>query len=755
MQPRPVPAARPAVVEQNLSVEQRNRIFEQVIKDCTESLRNNHEARNFFESRSLNPLELLQSFDFGYWSPSQYAAISENEKRKLSSLGLFTVSGATFEGLIIFPLRKGKTVVQFLGVSVHDGQSSKMLPVARQGLFIPRQGLDPQRPIIITENVLEGLSLFQAGIHNVLPAIGVNGILPDHYSLLKRMVFPQIFIAFSEQQQRAAHQLRNNLKKQGFDSEILQLEKGLSINEMLCEMGAPELKTFFKERIGAEDLEGTIRHEGEFIIAEIGNRTYRVHGLSNDGQESLRVNIKATGARGIPATATVDLYSLRNKEPFIAEITRSLQTDRQVISNDVNRLIVMLEDKRLKMGNVQGTSPREMSNDEKFEALEYLKAENLIERISEDIAACGIVGNETEAMLSYFASLSRLTDKGFGLLTVSRSGAGKNHLQDTIAACIPEESVLPLTRLTGQSLFYQQNLHQKCITLEETEGMQEALYAIRALLSSQSLRVSKTVTDPKTFELKAMEKIVHGNVSFLATTTDLATVDFETATRFFVMHLNESSEQTEAILQYREKMAGLEGLRLKAQRELIITRHRNIQRMLEPMAVVNNLGIGARLPSRILNSRREIGKIDGLIKTIALVHQHQREIQTADLNGVPVRYIEAQQSDIDLALSLAGNCIRQSLDHLSPLGRELLEDIDSLVSEKFREELSKGQPVQRWQILFTRREIADRTTWSRHHLEKHLRELVLEGYLVHTTGSRGQRYTYKLVEDTLPERPTI
>lgn len=396
-----------------------------------------------------------------------------------------------------------------------------------------------------------------------------------------------------------------------------------------------------------------------------------------------------------------------------------------------------------------------MSNDEKSEALEYLKSENLIERISTDIAACGIVGNKTEALLSYFASLSRLTDKGFGLLTVSRSGAGKNHLQDTIASLIPEESVLPLTRLTGQSLFYQQNLHQRCITLEETEGMQDALYAIRALLSSQSLRVSKTVTDPKTFELKVMEKIVQGNVSFLATTTDLATVDFETATRFFVMHLNESSEQTEAILQYREKMAGFEGLRLKGQREQIITRHRNIQRMLEPIAVVNNYGIGAKLPSRILNSRREIGKIETLIKTIALVHQHQREIKTTDLYGVPVRYIEAQQSDIDLALSLAGNCIRQSLDHLSPLGRELLEDIDSLVSEKYRVELSKGQPVLRWQVLFTRREIADRTTWSRHHLEKALRELVLEGYLVHTTGSRGQRYTYRMVEDTLPERPSI
>jgi DNA primase len=750
------PTVRP-LVDQSLSVEQKNRILEEVFKDCTEALRNSQVAREFFETRSLDPLELLKSFEFGFWNGKQYSNIAEPEKRKLSSIGFFTSNGATFENSIIFPLKKNRTIVQIFGQSVIDNSSCKMLPVARQGLFLSKEGLDPQRPIILCENILDCFSLYQAGIRNVLSAIGANGVLPDHYLLLKRMSFPKIYIAFSETEHglRAANQLRNIIKSQSLESEIIHLEKGMNINGMLCELGATELKRYFKERIAAEDIEATIRKEGEFHIVEIGSRLYRVHGLSSDSQDSLRVNIRASCNKGIPCTATVDLYSLRYKEPFIAEVSRSLQADKQVISNDINRLIVLLEEERLKLGNARNIISSEMTEADNAAAIEYLKSSNLVNRIAEDIADCGIVGNRNEALLTLFTSLSRISEKGFGLITVSRSGAGKNYLQDTVASFIPEESVLPLTRLTGQSLFYQQNINHKAITLEETVGMQDALYAIRSLLSSQTLRVSKTITDPKTFELKAGETVVTGNVSFLATTTDLSSIDFETATRFFIMHLNESSEQTEAILSFREKMAGIEGLRLKAQREKIIALQRNIQRVLEPIAVVNNIGIGAKLPSRILNSRREIGKIEALIKTIALVHQFQREIKTEIICGAPVRYIEVQQSDIDLALELAGSCIRQSLDHLSPLSRELLEDIHKLVSEKYREEFSKGSALQRWQILFTRREIADRTTWSRHHLEKHLRELVLEGYLVHTTGARGQRYTYRLVEDSIPEQPSI
>jgi len=747
---------RPSVVEQSLSVEQRNRILEEVLSTCTESLRNNQEARTFFESRSLDPLELLQSYEFGYWNGTTFSNLADPERDKLAAIGLLNAVGAIFENSLIFPLRKNKQIVQVFGQSIQT-QTCKMLPIARQGLFLPNAGLDPQRPVIITESIIDALSLFQAGIRNVLPAIGTNGILQDHYLFLKRMAFPKIHIAFPETDhgQRAATQLKSFLKSQSFDSDILHLERGQTINGMLCEMGAASLKNFFRERIAAEDIEASLRKEGEFYIAEIGSRTYRVHGLSAEGQDSLRVNIRAAGNKGIPFTATIDLYSLRYKDPFITEISRSLQTDRQVISNDINRLIVLLEEARLKIGDSRNNAIPIITDSEKAAAIEYLKSPNLIERISRDISDCGIVGNRTESLMLYLASLSRLSENGFGLITVSRSGAGKNHLQDTVCALVPQESLIPLTRMTGQALFYQNDINRKCITLEETEGMQDSLYSIRSLLSSQALRVSKTITDPKTFELRTTETTVRGNVSLLATTTNLASVDFETLTRFFILHLNESAEQTEAILQYRERMAGIAGLRLKSQREQIITVHRNIQRVLEPIAVVNNIGIGAKLPSRILNSRREIGKIEALIKTIALVHQFQREVKTETICGAPVRYIEAEQSDIDLALELAGNCIRQSLDHLSPLSRELLEDIHNLVSEKFREKLAKGVAFQKWQVLFTRREIGDRTTWSRHHLEKALRELVLEGYLVHTTGARGQRYTYRLVEDSLPEQPTI
>ena len=99
--------------------------------------------------------------------------------------------------------------------------------------------------------------------------------------------------------------------------------------------------------------------------------------------------------------------------------------------------------------------------------------------------------------------------------------------------------------------------------------------------------------------------------------------------------------------------------------------------------------------------------------------------------------------------------LRQSLDELSKLCRELLGHIHTLVNEKFTEAHKLERNLEYWQVTFTRKQLRERCRWSRWHLEEHLKELEEAGYITRRMGRKGQRYAYALVEDTIPEPPLL
>ena len=72
--------------------------------------------------------------------------------------------------------------------------------------------------------------------------------------------------------------------------------------------------------------------------------------------------------------------------------------------------------------------------------------------------------------------------------------------------------------------------------------------------------------------------------------------------------------------------------------------HRNAQRLLRPIPVVNNHMHDDRdFPDYMTRTRRDHMKLLTLIETIALLHQHQREIKTDTRDGETLEYIEATE----------------------------------------------------------------------------------------------------------------
>jgi hypothetical protein len=331
-----------------------------------------------------------------------------------------------------------------------------------------------------------------------------------------------------------------------------------------------------------------------------------------------------------------------------------------------------------------------------------------------------------------------------------------------VAAFTPQEDLNRITRLTAQSLFYKSKgkLKRKLMVIEEDEGMRDALFAIRVLLSSQRLHLQSLKHDQKSGELIEFENVVEGPAAIFIATTDPAAFDHETLNRFFVLYLDESSQETRSIMEMQDKMDTLEGVAIKQRKEQIVTLHQNIQRMLKPLLVVNPYGTKVNYPPEILHSRREKTKLQLLIKATALLHQYQREVKETVVLDSKVKYIEVHQSDIDTVLSIAGDILRHSLDDLSKLCRELLKSIHALVDEKLLQVKalprdSREAVPEYWQITFTRKELLERSGWSMWHLREHLRELAEHGYIAPRTGKRGQQFAYSLVEDTFPELPDI
>jgi DNA primase len=170
--------------------------------------------------------------------------------------------------------------------------------------------------------------------------------------------------------------------------------------------------------------------------------------------------------------------------------------------------------------------------------------------------------------------------------------------------------------------------------------------------------------------------------------------------------------------------------------------HQDAQRLLEPLAVVNPFAPRLSFSDARTRTRRDHVKYLTLIRTIALLHQHQRPKQTAGVDGQPVTFIEATREDILLANRLAHRVLGRSLDELPPGTRRLLDLLEPLIAEA-----ALGQGVSRERVCFTRRELREHLGWGDTQLKVHLARLVsLE--LVHARrGAHGQ-FVYELAVDS-------
>ena len=504
---------------------------------------------------------------------------------------------------------------------------------------------------------------------------------------------------------------------------------------------------------------------GVELRVRLGNRSWRVRGLDRvTSFEALKVNVlvaRTDTAPGSVATGfhvdTLDLYSARARGVFIGQAAAELKVAPEVVKSDLGRVLLACEAKAEDVitaaAEPQKKAEVTVSGQARDDALALLKDPNLVTRIVEAFEQVGMVGEAMNCLVGYLCAVSRKLPAPLAVIVQSTSAAGKSAVMEAVLGFVPPEDRVSFSAMTGQSLFYlgESDLAHKVLSIAEEEGASRAAYALKLLQSEGELSIASTGKDTASGRLVTHTYSVKGPTAIVLTTTAID-VDEELLNRCLVLTVDENRAQTQAIHAAQRTAQTLHGLSKRVERERVVALHRDAQRLLEPLAVVNPYADRLTFADGRTRTRRDHGKYLNLIAAVTLLHQHQRARKSATINGRQVTYVESTIGDIEVANTLAHAVLGQSLDELAPQTRRLLSAVHQHVSAQ-ADELAVDASL----IRFTRRQLREHlqtqgTGWGDTQLKVHLSRLAdLELLLVHR--SESGTYTYELAwrEPTHPD----
>jgi DNA primase catalytic core len=757
---RPAVSAIPATPARILKPEDAEALLRRVVKFHVRTLRKDAGGLSYLKQRNLTDAAMLEVFQIGCSNGSLLKALPKSGDviRNLKTLGVLNAKGQEhFRGCVTVPIfdAAGK-ISGIYGRRVTDAEPRHLyLPGPHRGVFNGAAAKTSQT-LFITEAVFDVLSLWQAGQRNVVALYGAHGWTGDHEQLLRDNGTTEIYLCLDNDQAgvEATARLQNEilppLVKQ---IRVVKWPEGVKdANDFFLSRSPDDFQKQCLEPLMPPKPDAEARREAPLSAEEItmtpdgfvavyGSRHYELRAIEQQKQARLRATVKAVGPEHRFHIDTVDFYLSRSRRIFISEAARLFRETAEVIEADVNRLISQVEayaQKQLVEGQSQVVL---VSDTDKAEAVKLGRHPDLAGEILRDMEKLGLIGEAGNKLIGYLTMTSRKMPDPLALLTLSGSGSGKSHLQDTILCLCPDEDLIKLTSLTDRALFYkgEDSLRHKVLAVEELAGALGADYAIRNLISAKKLVIESTIKNPLTGKLETQVNTVNGPTAVFQTTTNPRT-DAETRSRFVVISVDESPEQTKAILAAQRQSHTREGWRLRLAREAILKRHQSFQRLLKPLKVINPFEPLLSYPDESLLVRRDQPKYLNLILAVTFLYQLQRPVHNdAELGD----YIETTLDDIAITNELAHELFGHSLDDLSRPSRELLRLVYQHVQQR--------QAGEKKEITFNRRELREAFKWGDTRLRTHLDELVEMEYVVPLSGRFGQTYQYRLVYEPTDE----
>jgi DNA primase catalytic core len=489
----------------------------------------------------------------------------------------------------------------------------------------------------------------------------------------------------------------------------------------------------------------TLEQRGDAWFLDVEGREYRVAGLEKTvGTDALKIALRLRHGERFHLDQ-IDLCRDMERRRFVERAAEETGLTADLLKRDLGKLLLAVEQAQMELVKPQGATSQAvtLTPEEREAALHWLREPNLIGRLREAFHLAGIIGEENNTLVAYLAGVSRKLERPLAIIIQSASAAGKTTLMDAVLSFFPEEERVKYSAMTGQSLYYlgETSLKHKILAVVEEAGAEKASYALKLLQSEGELTIASTGKDPQTGKMVTQEYHVEGPVMIFLTTTAID-LDEELQNRCLTLAVDESAEQTQRIHRLQRERRTLAGLIAKAERQDILKKLRNAQRLLQTVDVLNPYAPSLTFATARTRNRRDHEKYLTLIDAIALLHQHQREARTLP-NGQ--RFIEVTLDDIALANQLAPEILGRSLDELPPQTRRLLVYIRELIKKKAA---SGGAKVGAGTACFSRKELREHCGWSLTQVRVHLERLVELECLAIRHGRFGSQFIYEMLLDT-------
>ena len=710
------------------------------------SLGEDERAAAFLRQSGLADQHLLERFGAGYCTGALAAVLPSAQSaphvyQELKRLGILLADGAeSLRGALTLPvLDPDGGTVGIAGIDPGSGIERLV------GLHPPRIWNAPaavaHADVIVASCVLDGLSLVAADIPNVIAFIGAPGV--QEYELLKGLGVTSLAFAAEA---AFAEACRKQLG--GTACFVLTLPDNSSPSALLKSCGAASLAATVdaapRTQVGPiESDPAKLLSDG--FLCTFSSRHYELRGIEKTSRR-LKAAVRAERQSRLHVD-TVDFYSSRARRNLSLDLCRFFEDAKEVIDADIDRLIRLCERWIEERPTPEECTPLKLTDNEVEEARAFGVSADLLQQVLADYEACGLVGEESNKLLCYLAATSRKMSDPISVMILSSSGAGKSALQEATLKLCPPEDVVKLTSMTGKALFYKgrKSLKHKILALEEEAGAQGASYPLRALISAGELIIETTVKDLGSGQLTTVQNRVEGPASVFITTTSPDT-DPETRSRFFVTSVDESRAQTRRILDFQRRRCTLNGHAFQLAREAIFRKHRNFQRLLQDVSVVNPFAERLAYGDDRLQCRRDQPKLLNLIASVAFLRQMSKPVCSLTDQGRSQLYIEVDAEDVRIADELAGCVLLRSSADLNPVSFELLGEIRRLVTTRIRDAAAAGAEVlpDERDVAFTRRELREFSGWPHVRVRRYLVELVEMEFVAALSGRVGCTYRYCL-----------
>jgi DNA primase catalytic core len=764
----PAPAAKLFIESEPL---ERIAVLTKAFKSFAKALPMTKKAVEYMQSRSLD----YKLHEVGFISDRYHHDTGRAMVDSLAKIGLLKSKPAGgysvwAKDCIIFPLKNQENkIISLYGRSISNNDDSRHFYLQnRSGLYPGYPGLQTKK-LILTESIIDAASLLQQSTiksnYEILSLYGTNGLTEEHTKAIIEL--PQLeeiilMLNADEPGETATGKHTVTLKQLLPEIKISKaiLPTGEDVNSVLSThddakvltdlieqreifsfsieskksetITAPAATQQTKPALSAGKLD---TRNAELLIYDNCELYFEIlGGIKITGLDRMKVTLKVKHKEKVnnPQWYSFDLYNQVQREQTINNVAETLEVSTQQTANTFIQLITELETYRIK--KIEALQPKQETKNElsaaaRQSAITELKKPKLLQRTSQLLQQCGIVGEENNSLIAYLIYTVRKQEVPLHVMFLGSSGSGKTYLQERISELIPEEDKIEITQITENALYYfkQHELQNKLILIEDLDGAMTVFYPLRELQTKR--RISKTVTlkDSKG-NLKTITLTVEGPVCVSGCTTKEKIYE-DNANRCILLYTDQSRDQDKLINEYQTKLAAGEvnKERENQYKELF----KNIQRVLRPINIINPFAKFIALPEQVFKPRRTMTLLLGFIEAVTFYHQYQREVKK-DSNGQ--LYIETTIDDIEAAFTLLKDVLFSKSDELSKASREFLEKL---------KELSKASGNE----TFNARAIREELRINPGNMKRYLAELMRYGY-IKSNGNRYRKgsYEYSIVK---------